>query len=135
MKFLTGRQMSAAKAGFLRFDRIFLRCKCRVALFTDQSDVMSDLRQTGVCIILTEEYPVFGAGSHHTIGFLRPLGHQIIDQNTDIGLGTVKDHRFSSQYFHRRIDSGHQSLGRRLFVTGRSVDLSCRKKAAYERGL
>ena len=80
------REKCRTKAGFFLFDRFFLFFKSTESGVIDQTDPVADLRKTHIRIILTQEYPVFGAGGHHTVRFFRSLGNKVIDQNSDICL-------------------------------------------------
>ncbi len=50
---------------------------------------------------------VFRPGGKHAIGFGRPFGDQVIDQNTDIGIGTFQNNGFLPSNVKRGIDPGH----------------------------
>ena len=52
------------------------------------------------------------------------LRHEVINQNTDIGLRTVQNKRLFLLNLPCGVDSGNQTLGRCLFVTRASVNLS-----------
>ena len=56
------------------------------------------------------------------------LGHQVIDQNANVRLGTVQDQHFLSKYLLRRIDSCHQTLSGRFLISGTSVELTAGKQ-------
>ena len=58
------------------------------------------------------------------------FGHQIIDENADISLGTVQNHLLSAKDFHRSIYTCHKALYSCFLITGASVKLTACKQAA-----
>ena len=48
--------------------------------------LVTDFGEPQVGVVLAQEQSVFGAGSEHAIWLDGSFGHQVINQNTDIGL-------------------------------------------------
>src|SRR5262249_8533730 len=101
----------------------------------DEAEVPSFWRETNVGIVLTEKQTVLRATGKHSVRLLDPPGHQIVDQNADIGFRSGEDKGSFSQDLETGIDSCHQALGRGLFVTGSAVDLARKLEAVDFVGL
>ena len=69
---------------------------------------------------------MLGAAREHAIGFRGGFGHEIVDENADVGLVAAEDQiREAASGEPRRVDAGDQSLCGGFLVSTRSVDLSC----------
>ena len=90
----------------------------------DKAKLMPDGRKALVGVVLPQQQPVLRAGGHHAVRLLGALGHQIVNQNTDITFGTIQNQRISMQNRHSCINTGDQSLGCSLFISTASVELS-----------
>ena len=90
---------------------------------------MPDRGKTQIRVVLTQKQAVFRTRRHHPVRFMVFFGNQIVDQDTDICLGTVEDDRFFSQHFARRIDTRHKALYRRFLITGASVKLTAAEQS------
>ena len=69
------------------------------------------------------------AGGEHPIRLEAALGDQVVDENPDVGLVAPQLERRRAPRRARRVDARHESLGRRLFVAGRAVDLPGEKES------
>ena len=102
-----------------------------MAFLTDQPCPQANMRQPQIGIVLPEQEAVFAARGHHAIRFRRSLGHKIINQRADIGFAAVQHHAFAAQQLTGGIDSRHQPLRSRLFITGTAVKLACSVKPRH----
>ena len=57
------------------------------------------------------------------------LSYQVIDQNTDICLGTIQNHRFPSQYLHSCVYACHKALYGCFLITGASIKLTAAEQS------
>ena len=57
----------------------------------DEAKLVAAGRKALVGIVLTQQPPVFRAGSHHPVGVGTSLGHQVVDQGPDIAARPVQD--------------------------------------------
>ena len=57
------------------------------------------------------------------------FGHQIIDENADISLGTVQNHLLSAKDFHRSIYPCHKALYSCFLITGASIKLTAAEQS------
>ena len=64
---------------------------------------------------------MFRTRGKHSVGFPNVLGDQIINQYTDVGLRSIQDQRILIFDFQAGIDTRHQPLCPRFFVTGSAV--------------
>ena len=107
--------------------RIYIRLffqEFLITLLADGTVFITQRSKTPVRIVLTQQQTVFCPGSHNTVRLVGSLGHQIVNQHADVRLIPAKYQRFLLSKLPNRIDSGHQSLGRRFLITGTSVKLS-----------
>ena len=85
---------------------------------------MPDRGKTQIRVVLTQKQAVFRTRRHHPVRFMVFFGNQIVDQDTDIRLGTVKDHCTLLLQLSRRVDAGHEALNGSFLVSGASVKLA-----------
>ena len=127
---LSGPDVNLSDSGRLLLNLSSLLAESIISIFIDKSNLISDGSQTHIRVILPQNQPVLCPGRHHPIRFMILLRHQIVDENADICLRTIQNHRLLSLTFSRRIDAGDQPLSRRLLITGTSVKLSPAEKSA-----
>ena len=82
-----------------------------------------------VRIVLSKQKTILRPAGHHSIGLFVFLCHQVINQNPDIGLGTIQYKGHFPLNLLYRVDSCHKSLYRRLLIAGGAVHLSCKIQA------
>ena len=63
------------------------------------------------------------------------MGHQVIDENADIGPRPVEHDRRRASRQPRRIEPGEQALSRRLLIAGGAVDLASQEEPGNRAGL
>ncbi len=73
---------------------------------------------------MAEAEAVLRPGSEHPVGLVGPEGHEIVDENTYVGLVPSEDKGLPACEAVRGVDPREESLPRRLFVSGGSVGLS-----------
>ena len=82
---------------------------------------------------------MLSAAGEHAVRLTRTAGHQVIDENPEVGFAALRQPGLMPSKGKRGIDSGGQALGRGLFVAGRPVDLACEEQAVdhprLERGV
>ena len=109
---------------------VFLLLKhLRISLVIYQTDLMADSAQTQIRIILTQKQTVLRTGSHHTVRLVIFLGYQIINQNANVRLGTIQNHRFPSQYLHSCVYACHKALYGCFLITGASIKLTAAEQS------
>ena len=112
-------------------DQPLLFQKPLVAHLADQADLIADLRKSLICVVLPKQQPVLGSRSHHAVRLVAFFCHEIVDQHADVRLGPVQYDPLFSLQLSRRIDAGHQPLGRRLLIAGTAVKLSPAEESVY----
>ncbi len=60
-----------------------------MALLTDEPEPEGIAAQPEQGIGLAKHEPVLGPGGEHPVGFRGTPGHQVVDHDRDVGLGTV----------------------------------------------
>ena len=83
----------------------------------------AETRQPRRRIVGTQAQAVLGARGEHTIGLGNTLQGQIIDHHGNVAVRTIQPGCLPAERRRGRLKPGNQTLRRRLFVTGRSVDL------------
>ena len=91
-----------------------------------------DRSKSEIRIVLPEQNTVFGTRGKHAVGFVHAFGNEIVDQYSDVGFVALQYHGFFPFQRPVCVDSGYESLRRGLFVSGRSVDLTCEIQAGNE---
>ena len=91
---------------------------------------MTNSAQTQIRIILTQKQTVLRTGSHHTVRLVIFLGYQIINQNANVRLGAIQNHRFPAKHLHSRVNACHKALYCCLLVTGAAIKLAATEQAA-----
>ena len=112
-------------------NQLFLPAHSLILFLCDKPCLITDFPKPQICIVLTQQKAVFRAGSHHTVRFKIFLCDKVVNQDTDICLGTVKHNLFLSLDKKRRIHSGNQPLCSRLFITTASIKLTRTKESLY----
>ena len=86
--------------------------------------------ETQVGIVLSKAQSVFRPTREHAIGLGGSAGHEVIDQDADVGLFTAQEERIFPLNFQHGVDACHESLGGRLLVSRGPVDLASKVKVA-----
>ena len=94
----------------------------------DQTYPVPIFRKAFIGVVLAQKQAVFRAGSHHAVGFVCPLGDEIVYQRAEIGTGARQNERLLSFYAQRGIDTGQKSLRGGFFIAGSAVELPCSEK-------
>ena len=84
-------------------------------------------RESHVGIVLTQQDAMLGSRCEHSIWLVNPFGHEVVDENTDVGLVALQHEWLATPHGMVGVDSCHQALPRSFLVTGRSVDLTGKK--------
>ena len=105
------------------FDPGRLFQQCVVIFLRDQPRLVAVLPQPQIRIVLPQHQTVLRTGGHHTVRLPVLLGHQIVDEHSDVGFRAVQNERFLPLYLSCGVDPGHQALGCRLFVSAAAVEL------------
>src|SRR5205807_9578825 len=82
-------------------------------------------------VVLPEHQPVLGLRSEEPIRLVSPANYQVVDKNTQVRLGASQADRRPPLDPQGGVDARHQSLRRRLLVTGGAVDLAGHVKPTY----
>ncbi len=97
--------------------------KAPVAPLRYETHGMSPFSQSQVRIVFSEQQPVLRPRREHTVRLGNPLCHEVVNENTDVGLRPVDHHRLPPLHFQCSVDPGNDTLRSRFFVTRRPVDL------------
>jgi len=92
-------------------------------VFSDKAQICAHLCQTLIRIICAKEEAIFRTRGEHAIGLCHAFRNQIVNHHTDIGLAAVQNERLTRLCGEGGIRACHQALCRRLFISGRAVDL------------
>ena len=85
-----------------------------------QAHFRPNFSQTQVGVIVAEKEAMLGAGSEHPVRLFGSLRHQVIDQDTDVGLVTAaQDQRRLALDLPRGVDAGDEPPARRLLRSRR----------------
>ena len=90
---------------------------------------MTQLREAQIGIVVAEQQTIFRTGSKKTVRFIGAFIYQIIDEYTDITIGTAQNKGFLFFEFQSGIDPCHKTLTCGFFIPGSTVDLPCTVKA------
>ena len=102
----------------------------------DQADRPAELGQAEVGVVVPEQEPVLGAAGEHPVGLVDPPGHEVVDQDADVGLRAVDDERVGSPGPSRAaLIPAIEPLRGGLLVAGRAVDLAGEEEAGDGLGL
>src|SRR2546425_8614728 len=105
-----------------------------VVPWQEQTDLVPDFAQAAVGVILPQAQAILGPGSEHPIRLGSSFGHQIVDQDADIGLVTPQHYRLPSLDSSGGVDAGHYPLGARFLISRGSIDLPGEKKVSTDLG-
>ena len=105
------------------YERFFLHEFC-ISFLRNQTDFVPERSEPQVGIVLSQQDAVFGARGEHAVGLVYSFGYQVVDQHSDVGFVAADHNGLLPCQCPVCIDSGHQTLCRRLFVPGRAIDLS-----------
>ena len=105
------------------------------ALFGNEADLIAPLRQTLVGVVLTQQKAVFAAGSHNTVGLIGTLGHQVINQSSDVALTAGENKITFTPQLTGGVDASNKTLHGSLLITGGTVELAGTVKAGDLLGL
>ena len=100
------------------------RCRRSQASSSDQADAPAERRQAAVGVVVPQQQAILGPAGEHAVRLVDALGHQVVDQDADVGLAAVEDERRLLLDLQRGVDAGHQPLGGGLLVAGGAVDLA-----------
>ena len=82
---------------------------------------------------------VFRPAGHNAVGFLRPLGHQIVNEGADVAGVPGENQGEPALNFQCGIDARHQPLGGSFLVAGGAVELpravQTGNQLGFQRGL
>ena len=82
-------------------------------------------------IILTKEDAVFGARRKHTVRLVDPLCHQVIDQYSDICIGSAKNNWLFILQSLSSVYTCNYSLCSSLLITTCTIGLTCYKQIRH----
>ena len=88
-----------------------------------QAQPVAGFHEPLIRIVLAQQEPVFRPRGKHPVRLPGILRDEIVDQHADIGLRAIQDQRRVPLDLKGRIDPGHESLGRSLFISRSPVDL------------
>src|SRR5258706_15774486 len=74
------------QAPLLSDNRIALAGESIPAIVVDQAELAADFGEPQIGVVLAQSETVFGAAREHAIRLGHALRHQIIDENTQVGL-------------------------------------------------
>ncbi len=134
-----GPNSRALEPGGFEFGKPLLLLEERPALLVDQSQLTTDAGEPEICVVLSEQQPVLRAAGEHAVGLARAPRYQVVDQNSEVRLASLRHPRRALAGRLRGVDARHQPLGGGLFISCRAVDLPCEEQpgddSRLERGL
>src|SRR5262249_39106996 len=80
--------------------------------------------QALVRIVMSKLQPILSPTGKHAVGFLCPLGNQIINKDADVSLVSAQDELPSVLNSQSRVRAGNEALSSGLLVPRSAVDLS-----------
>ena len=86
-----GRHTGVLQAVNLPFHLLIFLLHPLVPLPAHQADGIPNGAHPLVRVVLAVEEAVLGPGGHHPVGLVGPLGHQVVDEHTDVPLTSVQD--------------------------------------------
>ena len=121
--------MASKVVGDLRLQIVFVE-KFLIAFRINQTQLIAYRSKPLVGIVLSQQNAVFGSRSEHAIGILDTFRNQIVNEHTDVSLRTGQNQRIFFGKGEMCVDACHESLARRLLITGGSVHLSGKIKVS-----
>ena len=106
----------------------FVLGPCRVV---DEPEPTSFRHQSPVGVVDAQVQAELGARGEHPVGLVRALRNQVVDEDTDVGLGAVQGEAFFAAHGKGRVDAGHNALRSGFLVARRSIDLSREVEATH----
>ena len=91
-------------------------------------------RQPAVGVVNAQVEAEFGPRREHSVGFVGPLGDQVVDQDADIGVCAAEHERVAAAHGAGGVDAGQQSLAGGLLVPRRAVNLAGQVQARNSLG-
>src|ERR1017187_3384177 len=82
-----------------------------------KSHFMRLWRQADVGVVLSQQNPVFGARSKHSVRFISTFCYKVVNEYTNISFRTLKDERSFFIYIQVSVDPRHDALAGGFFVT------------------
>ena len=98
---------------------------------SSQSQLITFFCQSLIRIVLSQQYTIFGSRRKHSVRLVHPFCYKVINQNTDISLVSSQRKFISAVAVYMRINSRNQSLTARFFITGGTINLSCKKQILH----
>jgi hypothetical protein len=98
------------------------------AVIADKSDVAAPRCQSKIGVIDAQQEAMLGARGEHPVRLEAPLRDQVVDHDADVGFVAAENERRAAPGTLCGVDPGDDSLPRRLFVTGRAVNLTGEKQ-------
>ena len=86
----------ASESFDLGIDMLFLLKIPLISLLCYRPVSVADLRQSSVGIVLPQQKPVLGSGSHYPVRLICPLGDEVIDEYSYVRLVAPEHQRFFS---------------------------------------
>ena len=114
----------------LRSNRSRRRLNALPPLVVHQTDRAAGGRQTQIRVVDPKQQPVLGSRREHPVGLETSLCRQVVDHRADVARLAAEHERRLPVAAQRGVDSGDESLGRRLLVARCPVDLAREKQAA-----
>ena len=116
-------------------DLLALRRGTRIAFVTNQSDFIAKRRKAHVGSVVPQQQPVLSARGEQAVRFPVLLADEVIQHHADVRLIAPQHDRRFVLHAAGRVDTGNESLRRRLFIAGSTVDLAREEEAGHRLGL
>ena len=107
----------------------------RPAFVIHQTEFAPALGEAQVGVVLPEQQAVLGTAGEHPVGLGDPAGHEVIDQHAEVALAAGRHPGGLVPHLAGGVETGDQTLGARLLVAGRAVDLAGEVEPADGAGL
>ena len=116
--------MSGLQTGFFGLFGLFFCQKCFISLLGDKSAGVTNGSQPQIRVILPQKQAEFRPGCHHAVGLVGALGHQVVNESTDVAPRARQSNLVSAKGRQGGVDTRHQTLGGGLLVARGAVELS-----------
>ena len=116
-------------------DHLFLVADIIILVLCDQTFPVTVFAQTQIRVVLPQQKSVFRAGGHHSVRLPIVFCHQVVDQDSDIGLRPLQNQRFPATDLIDGIDTCNQTLRRSLLISAAAVELTGAEESFHCLGL
>src|SRR2546421_2794069 len=100
-----------------------------IASIIDQPEAVGIVAQTQISAVWPQQQPILGARGMQTIRLGQWPRDKVINQHAEIRFVASQHERILAARIYRRVDPRQDTLRRRLFVPGGTIDLTRQKES------